>query len=317
MKARDQGAATPVQISLSPPDDVAVSAIDTYAVIGSLLKNVVYRQVTAEELELLALWEAARPESLRAFDQIPMQGSDLLCQVKLVAPFLAGKRVAFVGDHDGTSLLLGLLSSHGMLKGPAQMTLLDFDDRLLEAARELADEHAFSDRFVGRLYNVFDPLPKELVGVFDAFYVNPPYGASNQGASARLFITRGCELTDNGKASGYVLLPVDQERQWTRSAMLATQNFLINYGWRITAHFPQMHRYHLNDDVSLMSSLVCLEYEDIIMPAPPMPWQGRAVSHREIPHFYGRGVLPPFPKYIATDGQEITPLELSQEDEQL
>lgn len=94
-----------------PPSDTLPSTRDKQAVLGSLLKNSVLKQVTAEELELLSLWESARPESIRAFDQIPMRGVDLLCQVKLVAPLLAGTRVAFVGDHDGTSLLLGLLSS--------------------------------------------------------------------------------------------------------------------------------------------------------------------------------------------------------------
>ncbi len=295
---------------------MATSLKGNYAALGSLLKNAVYRQVTAEELELLALLEATRPESMRAFDQIPMQGADLLCQVKLVAPFLAGKRVAFVGDHDGTSLLLGLLGSHGLLEGPAQMTLLDFDDRLLEIASTLADRYSFSDRFVGRLYNVFDPLPRELSGVFDAFYTNPPYGASNLGASARLFITRGCELTNGERAAGYILLPADQERPWTRAAMSATQSFLITHGWSVAAHIPQLHRYHLDDDAALMSSLLCVEREAAIMPLPPMSWQGRAVAHTEIPHFYGREVLPPYPRYIAADGREVISLNILPEEEQ-
>lgn len=294
---------------------MAKGGTGAYAALGSLLKNTIYRQVTPEEERLLALWEAARPESLRAFDQIPMRGSDLLCQVKLIAPHLAGKRIVFVGDHDGTSLLLGLLSSQGMIKGPAQMTLLDFDDRLLEVASALADEHHFSERFTSRLYNVFDPLPKELVGTFDAFYTNPPYGASNLGESARLFITRGCELTNSVWSKGYILLPTDHERLWTRASMLATQSFLLTHGWGIAAQLPQLHRYHLDDDAALMSSLLCVEREAAVMHAPSLPWQGRAVSPSEIPHFYGRDVLPPYPKYIAVDGREVSSLDASLEGE--
>lgn len=279
-----------------------------FAAIGSLIKNAVYQKILNEELEVLSLWEDRRPESLRDFDQIPMQGTDLLCQVKLIGPLLAGKRVVFVGDHDGTSMLLGLLSTHGSFESPAQITLLDFDDRLLEVARTIADEHNFSDRFTARLYNVFDPVPKEIVAGFDAFYTNPPYGASNVGASVRLFIARGSELVNRQRASGYALLPVDEERRWTRAAMLATQKFLSDYGWSIAAQFPQLHRYRLDDDATLMSSLLCLEREAAIMPAPPMPYEGRYVSQTEIPYFYGKGVLPPFPKYIAVDGREITTL---------
>lgn len=237
-----------------------------------------------------------------------MQGTDLLCQVKLIAPLLEGKHVVFVGDHDGTSMLLGLLSNYGSVESPTQMILLDFDDRLLEVARNVADRHNFSDRFASRLYNAFDPVPGELVGSFDAFCTNPPYGASNAGASARLFMARGSELVNSERASGYALLPLDGERQWTRAAMLTTQKFLGNYGWTITAQLPQLHRYHLDDDAALMSSLLCLEREAAIMSAPPMPYEGRYVSQTEIPYFYGKGVLPPFPKYIAADGREITTL---------
>ena len=277
MSEQDQAFETPTYAPF-PPDVTAGGGAGAYAALGSLLKNTIYRQVAPEEERLLDLWEVARPESLRAFDQIPMRGSDLLCQVKLVAPLLAGKRVAFVGDHDGTSMLLGLLSSYGVLKGPAEMTLLDFDDRLLEVARTLAEEHHFSERFTGRLYNVFDPLPKELVGTFDAFYTNPPYGASNLGASARLFITRGCELTSSERSAGYILLPTDHERLWTRTSMSATQRFLINHGWCVAAQLPQLHRYHLDDDAALMSSFLCVEREAAVMHAPPLPWQGRAVN---------------------------------------
>lgn len=292
----------------SPTATKVVPGKGRFTAMGSLVKNAVYPQITKEELELLAVWEEARPESIRDFDQIPMQGMDLLCQVKLIAPLLAGKIVVFVGDYDGTSMLLGLLSEHGSIESPAQMTLLDFDDRLLEIARTIANEHGFSDRFAGRLYNIFDSVPKELVGSFDAFYTNPPYGASNAGASARLFIARGSELVDSEKASGYALLPIDEDRQWTRAAMFATQRFLGDYGWSIAAQLPQLHRYHLDDDAALMSSLLRLEREAVVTPTLPMPYQGRAVGQTEIPYFYGRGVFPPFPKYVAGDGREITAL---------
>lgn len=276
---------------------------DRYAAFGSLLKNAAHRQLRPGELELLRLWEKSRPESLRAFDQIPMQGADLLCQVKLVAPHLAGRRVAFVGDHDGTSLLLGLLSHYGYLAGPVHMALLDFDDRLLEAARELAAAHGFADRLEGRRYNVFDPVPRDLEGEFNAFYTNPPYGASNRGASVRLFTTRGGELVGERQASGYLLLPSDMERPWTREAMRATQAFLLDHGWGVAALIPQLHRYHLDDDAALMSALLCAERE--AGQATPMPWQGRRVDDTHIPNFYGARVLPPFPHYIAADGREV------------
>lgn len=207
-------------------------------------------RVTEDELAAIDELENARPESLRDFDQIPMRGADLLCQVKLVANELADKQVVFVGDHDGSSLLLGLLGAKGHLVPPSEMMLLDFDDRLLEAARAFASLHNF--QLNTRLYNVFDPPPSDLLGHFDIFYTNRPYGASNQGESARLFIARGSELThESGR--GYVLLPNDYQRPWTQDAMRATQAHFLENGWSITTSIPALHLYHLDDDHSLTS----------------------------------------------------------------
>ena len=275
--------------------------------LASTVKNalVTYLGVTETELEALRYLEEMRPESLRAFDQIPMRGVDLLCQVKLAAPDLAGRHVAFVGDHDGTSLLLGLLASRGLVKPPAQMTLLDFDDRLLEAARSLAATHAFS--IETRLYNVFDPLPNDLCGEFDVYYTNPPYGASNLGQSARLFLTRGSELVhSSGRA--YLLLPNDRERPWTQQAMHATQTFLLQHGWTVSTVIPEVHRYHLDDDPTLGSSLIIADR--LQTDAPIMPWAGRHVKAKDIPHFYGKSVLPPFPRFISADGREIMDIDV-------
>ena len=134
--------------------------------LGSSLKNAIFLKVTDDEIDMLTILENTRPESLRDFDQIPMRGTDLLCQVKIVAPQLANKEVVFIGDHDGTSLLLGLLRSQGLIKAPSQMTLLDFDERLLKQARALALKYGFNDIFEARPYNVFHPIPADLRGQF-------------------------------------------------------------------------------------------------------------------------------------------------------
>lgn len=255
------------------------------------------------EFDLLRVVEESRPPSLRKYDQIPMLGTDLLEQVKNIAPRLAGKDVAFVGDHDSTSLLLGLLCAEGLLQPPRQMLLLDFDERLLEIAHKLASEHYFPHLLTTCLYNVFDPLPENYLGQFDVFYTNPPYGASNAGASGRLFITRGCELVRPTSGEGYLLLPDDPTRDWTQIAMRATTRFLSQYGWHIATQIFDLHNYSLDDDPTLKSSL--LSIRPLAGSFNNMPWAGRAVSYSEIPHFYGRNDTPPYPRYISTDGQEV------------
>jgi predicted methyltransferase len=183
------------------------------------------------------------------------------------------------------------------------MLVLDFDERVLVAARNIAAKYNFTHLLDTRRYNVFDPLPKELLGQYDWFYTNPPYGSQNEGASARLFITRGCELVRPSEASGCVILPDDKQRPWTRCAMSATQQFFLQHGWTISDKLSQMHKYHLDDDCELSSSLMIVHQEVYGQRIRPvMPYAGRAVQFTEIPMFYGRKVVPPYARYIGGTG---------------
>lgn len=259
-----------------------------------------FLDVAATERELLASERVAvaRPKPLRDYDQISMQAGDLLRQVKLMQPLLEGKRVAFVGDNDGASILLGLLGVQGAAM-PTRMTLLDFDLRILASATAMAQDAGFADKFEVRPYNVFDLVPVDLAGCFDVFYTNPPYGKGNTGASGRLFATRGAELCHRqGGACGCIILPDDDERAWTGNAMLATQRFLTEHGWSVREKLSQLHHYDLPGDPGLTSSTLwvrdALEGKGIA----GMPYAGKRVSGEEIAYFYGRKVPPPYPRYI-------------------
>jgi hypothetical protein len=255
--------------------------------------------IAPADLRLAHLIDRVRPPSLRAFDQIPMYPRDHVRQTKLVAPYLAGRAVVFMGDGDCTSLLLGLLSKHG-LPLPSRMLILDFDARLLKVATGIAESNGFGHVLETRLYNAFDALPSDLAGQFDWFYTNPPYGSHNLGGSARLFITRGCELVrPNGQ--GCIILPHDRQREWARVAMLETQCFLSQHGWVMTDKVRELHRYKLDDDRQLTSSLVLVEHIACGQ-RQPMPYAGRSVGFDEIPSFYGRDVRPPYPHYVRHDG---------------
>jgi len=244
----------------------------------------------------------ARPKPIREYDQIPMVDTSLLRQVKIVAPYLVDKSVALVGDMDGTGMLLGLLGAWGD-PCPARITILDFDERVLRAASKLATERGFSDILSVRRYNVFDRVPDDLVGRFDWFYTNPPYGSNNRGASARLFITRGCELTDPLAGNGCIILPDDQSRVWTRDAMSETQRFLTEHDWFIREKLNRMHSYDLDDDPTLTSSMVIVDRVASETPSTrPMQYAGCSVMPEEIPIFYGKTVAPPFAHYIGEDG---------------
>ncbi len=253
---------------------------------------------TADQRDL-RLVERARPLSLREFDQIPMRGPDLLHQVKQIAPAFTGRSVAFMGDSDGMSALLGLFSARGGPR-PAALHLLDFDERLLSAMLDLAAQHGFADLLHAWRYNAFDPVPAALVGRCDWFYTNPPYGMRNGGASARLFIARGCELVTAAGAGGFVL-PDDPARPWTEQGMRATVEFLARHGWRVRTQFGAAHRYRLDDDPGLASDLVIIERANGAV-VPALPYAGRQVAFAETPHFYGYGTPTPYPRYITDSG---------------
>lgn len=259
---------------------------------------------TATERRAVTLIERSRPIALRTYDQIPMRADDLLYQAKFIAPYVANKSVAFVGDYDSASALLGLLSTLGDA-GPAHMLVLDFDERILAALQGVAHRHGFADRLEARLFNVFDPVPPDLAGRYDWFYTNPPYGSRNNGASGRLFIARGCEIT-HGDASGCIILPDDPARPWSRQAMLATQRFLITHDWVVREKFDAMHRYHLDDDRDLSSSLLLIDHvAAAARDGSDIPYAGRRVAATEVPYFYGRAVAPPYPRYIDREGNGV------------
>src|SRR5688500_3202105 len=77
------------------------------------LRHMLRVSVIPDEMRAAELIDNLRPQYLRNFDQIPMHSRDHVRQAKLIAPYLADQSVAFMGDSDCTSLLLGLLSKRG------------------------------------------------------------------------------------------------------------------------------------------------------------------------------------------------------------
>jgi hypothetical protein len=246
-----------------------------------------------------------------------MRAEDLISQVKRMAPRLAGQRVAFVGDHDGTSLLLGILGRMKRVSLPRQMLLLDFDQRVLASARRLARLCDFDHIFETAAYNVSEPLPDRLANQFDWFYTNPPYGSRNVGESARLFIARGCRATKADGGRGCIILPDDEKRPWSVAAMQQTQRFLVSGGWALEDKKDALHRYHLPEDPRLSSSSLLVKRIRLPVQAASvqgngrritttrqMRYVGRRANLSKIRHFYGQSVQPPYPRYIRADGRK-------------
>src|SRR5690606_34877196 len=108
-----------------------------------------------------------RPLPLREFDQIYMKIGDLVVHAEFTARRLDGRDVVFVGDGDAVGLAIAHLMASGVIEyGPKHITILDFDERVVQSVNRFAANYGIADRIDARLYNVIDAVPEDLVGQF-------------------------------------------------------------------------------------------------------------------------------------------------------
>ena len=172
-----------------------------------------------------------RPQALREFDQIYMKISDMLPQVEFLNRWVNGKSVVCIGDGDAIGLALVHLKSEGIFdRGPEHVHVLDFDQRIVNSINAFAANYQIEGKISAELYNVVDPLPNVHIAKFEAFYTNPPFGASNSGRSVEAFLKRGDEATA-ADGIGCVVVADDPKQSWTRRVMQRTQRYLLSNGF--------------------------------------------------------------------------------------
>lgn len=195
-----------------------------------------------------------RPRPIREFDQIFMKSGDMLLQADYISKRFDNKKVVFIGDGDAISLSVMHLK-HGcnlFEKGPKEILVLDFDERVVESVMKFAKDTKISAKISAKLYNVADTFPSELLGKFDAFYTNPPFGKSTKGTSVKAFMMRGMQaLKKSGE--GCVVLADDVEHSWSSQALYEVQKFTVESSHCIAAMVSSMHEYHLDDAPKLKS----------------------------------------------------------------
>ena len=224
-----------------------------------------------------------RPPPIREFDQIYMKISDMLLQAELLSRWVDGKSVVFIGDGDAIGLTLVHLKALDIFpRGPDHVHVLDFDERIVNSVISFSRGYQLEDRISAELYNVADPLPAAHLGRFEAFYTNPPYGASNGGRSVEAFLRRGDEaLTSNGIAC--IVAADDPTLKWTQEVMNQVQSYLVDSGYTIAEMLPQFHHYHLDDAPELTScSLIAIRYGDLRVKADSV-----ALPKEDLDKFYG------------------------------
>jgi N4-bis(aminopropyl)spermidine synthase len=248
--------------------------------------------MTEERIDLRAAINAIsdviqnRPAPLRIFDQIYMKAGDMVLQSEFVARWADGKRLAFIGDGDAISICVAYLQAREIINyGPSRITVFDFDERICSAVERFADKERL-DNLSSQLYNCLDAFPGPTN--FDAFYTNPPWGASNGGASVCVFMRRGMEATGY-RGEGVVVIADDDELEWPKQVLARVQQFALTNRFFVQKMMPKMHMYHLDDAPDLRScNLVFKAISGAGDPAPSVA----ITDESELVDFYGRGKAP-------------------------
>lgn len=202
-----------------------------------------------------------RPRALREFDQIYMMSGDMLAQVDLMKTYIESKRIVFLGDGDGMSMLFGLFAAKQEIEPPRSILVLDFDKRILANIQRFSESNGFKNSGIvlqTHPYNVIDPVPEEFIGTSDFFYINPPYGSRNFGKSTVAWLERCMELCTYA-CTGCLVVPYDDKERWSQLAMLQIQRFLVEKGFVIRDMVSHMHYYHLKDNPVLQSATIIVD----------------------------------------------------------
>lgn len=232
-----------------------------------------------------------RPRSLREFDQIYMKAGDMILQSDWVARWADGKRVAFIGDGDAISICVAYLQKREILNyGPSEIVVFDFDERICSAVTRFADKEAL-ENLRAVLYNCLDPFTGSTD--FDCFYTNPPWGASNEGESVKVFMQRGMEaIAYDGE--GLVVIADDPELDWPKRVLANVQAFAISRGFFVQRMMPRLHSYHLDDAPNLRS---CNLFFKSIPGDKQIPESVKITDPAQLNHFYGKD-NPPRVRYV-------------------
>jgi predicted methyltransferase len=227
-----------------------------------------------------------RPRPLRVFDQIYMKAGDMVLQSELVARWADKKRLAFIGDGDAISVCVGYLQNRKILDyGPSKITVFDFDERICGAVTRFAEKEELA-HLESRLYNCLDAFPE--TDCFDCFYTNPPWGASNEGESVKVFAQRGMEAVGYS-GEGMIVIADDDELSWPKQVLARIQRFAIDSGFFVQKMMSQIHQYHLDDAPNLRScNLIVRALPETKAPASSVPITEKV----RLENFYGRSSSP-------------------------
>lgn len=140
----------------------------------------------------------------------------------------------------------------------ASITVLDFDDNILNYHKNIITDHKINIDCKYINYNVRDIVPQNLKHKFDFFYINPPYSSHNNGASIKAWLHRCIDLIKDN-AQGCIIIPTDKDYEWSIENSKEIEKFLSDYGFSIKEIFFNLHDYDLDCTSFIKSSTYIVE----------------------------------------------------------
>ena len=216
-----------------------------------------------------------------------MKTGDMVLQSEIVADWADKKKLAFIGDGDAISVCVAYLKARGVFDyGPEEITVFDFDERMVRAITRFADKEQI-EGLNAVLYNCLDAFPSE--STYDCFYTNPPWGQSNDGNSVTVFGQRGIESVGY-EGEGMIVIADDDDLSWPKRVLARVQSYAAEKGYYVSRMQRKLHEYHLDDAPELRS---CNLFINALPGNRSKRVQSQSVTDKQLlKHFYGKSQEP-------------------------
>jgi len=165
---------------------------------------------------------------------------------------LIGKRILCVGDDDLVSVSIGLLLQQlfpGMSSSPAQIDVVELDERFICHIREIVDRAKLPIRCLP--WDLRNPFPAEWLARYDCFFTDPPY--TLQGMS--LFVSRGITALKQKKGLPVFLSFAHKSPDF----MLAMNREFVRMGLTVHAAHQHFNQYEGAEMIANRSQMIVLE----------------------------------------------------------
>jgi predicted methyltransferase len=178
--------------------------------------------------------QKTRPKPIQKYDQGNITPESTVARIAFMLKRgdVSNKRIIVLGDDDLVGIALGLTGL------PADVLVLDIDDRLIEFTNNVAKENNLNVR--AEVFDLRKPLPEELKGKFDVFVTDPPEAKK----AFKIFLQKGIwTLKDKGSAGYIGMTLIDSSLMKWREL----QKIIIDSGATITDIIRSFNKYETWD----------------------------------------------------------------------